>query len=73
MGAWIETIKLKQYKPYATVPNSLHIGHIMLSEAYYEDVVQGKYLGLKGEDEPQYMEFDVDGNLITAIQKNPKP
>lgn len=55
------------------IPNSLHIGHIMLSEAYYEDVLQGKYLGLEAEDEPRYMEFDAEGNLITAIQKNPKP
>jgi len=51
------------------ISNSLHIGHIMLSEAYYEDVVQGKYEGLEAEDEPQYMEFDEDGNLITSISR----
>lgn len=49
------------------IPNSLHIGQIMLSEAYYEDVMQGKYEGLKAEDEPQYMEFDTEENLITSI------
>lgn len=49
------------------IPNSLHIGHIMLSEAYYEDVIQGKYEGLEAEEEPQYMEFDAAGNLLTAF------
>lgn len=49
------------------IPNSLHIGQIMLSDAYYEDVIHGKYEGLEAEDEPQYMEFDEDGNLMTAI------
>ncbi|GMA99949.1 lactate racemase domain-containing protein [Pelosinus sp. IPA-1] len=51
------------------IPNSLHIGQIMLSEAYYEDVNHGKYEGLEAESEPQYMEFDVEGNLITSIIK----
>ncbi len=54
------------------IPNSLHIGHIMLSEAYYEDVTKGKYAGLKAEDEPAYMEFDADGNLKTAIVRKQK-
>ena len=49
------------------IPNSLHIGHIMLSEAYYEDVAGGKYSGLEAEDRPAYMEFDADGNLMTKI------
>jgi len=49
------------------IPNSLHIGQIMLSEAYYKDVVHGKYEGLEAEDEPEYMEFDVEGNLMTGI------
>jgi len=49
------------------IPNSLHIGQIMLSEAYYEDVIRGKYEGLEAEDEPQYMEFNVEGNLMTSI------
>ena len=46
--------------------NSLHIGHIILSEAYYEDVVKGKYEGLEAEDEPQYTEFDAEGNLTNC-------
>lgn len=49
------------------IPNSLHIEHVMLSEAYYGDVVQGKYEGLEAEDEPQYMKFDHEGNLVTSI------
>lgn len=49
------------------IPNSLHIGYIMLSEAYYEDVIHGKYEGLEAEDEPHYMKFDVEGNLMTSI------
>jgi len=49
------------------ISNSLHIEHIMLSEAYYGDVVQGKYEGLEAEDEPQYMGFDNEGNLVTSI------
>lgn len=49
------------------IPNSLHIEHIMLSEAYYEDVMQEKYEGLEAEDEPRYMEFDAGGNLVTLI------
>ena len=49
------------------IPNSLHIGNIMLSEGYYEDVIRGKYEGLEAEDKPQAMEFDGDGNLMTPI------
>lgn len=52
------------------IPNSLHIGNIMLSEAYYEDVIRGRYGGLEAEDEPQYMEFDENGNLKTSIFPN---
>lgn len=49
------------------ISNSLHIGQIMLSEAYYEAVIQGKYEGLEAQDEPQYMEFDMEGNLVTPL------
>ena len=51
------------------IANSLHIGYIMLSEAYYADVINGKYEGLEAQDQPQYMEFDVEGNLTTSILK----
>ncbi len=49
------------------IANSLHIGRIMLSEAYYNDVVQGKYAGLSAIDAPQFMRFDAAGNLLTPI------
>lgn len=49
------------------IPNSLHIEHIMLSEAYYEAVLQSKYSGLYAEDEPGYLEFDNEGSLVTII------
>lgn len=49
------------------IPNSLHIGTIMLSEAYYADVAEGKYEGLEALDTPEYMEFDDEGNLLTKI------
>lgn len=44
------------------IPNSLHIEHIMLSEAYYEEVK--KYPNLVIESEPEYLEFDGEGNLF---------
>lgn len=49
------------------IPNSLHIGTIMLSEAYYADVAEGKYEGLEALDTPEYMEFDDEGNTLTKI------
>ena len=49
------------------IPNSLHIGRIMLSEAYYADVKAGKYQGLTVEDEPRELVFDQNENLITKI------
>lgn len=52
------------------IPNSLHIGSIMLSEAYYEDVKAGKYPGLEAVDEPKELEFDGDGNVITKIEQD---
>lgn len=47
------------------IPNSLHIGHIMMSEAYYDDVIAGTWPGLFAENEPEDLAFDGDGNLIT--------
>lgn len=49
------------------IANSLHIGRIMLSEAYYNDVIHGKYAGLTAIDEPRVLEFDAAGNLLTPI------
>lgn len=45
------------------IQNSLHIGQIMLSESYYEDVLSGKYAGLTALSEPHKLEFDANGTL----------
>jgi len=47
------------------IRNSLHIGQIMLSEAYYADVLAGKYPGLTALDAPQDMAFGEDDALVT--------
>ena len=49
------------------IPNSLHIGRIMLSEAYYEDARGGRWPGLTVLDEPQPLAFDSEGTLQTPI------
>ena len=49
------------------IANSLHIGRIMLSEAYFNDVILGKYAGVAAIDAPQHLEFDAAGNLLTPI------
>lgn len=43
------------------IPNSLHIDHIMLSEAYYEEIKENPDIEI--ESEPAYLPFDDDGNL----------
>ena len=50
------------------IENSLHIDSIMLSESYYEDVKNGKYPGLEALDEPKELEFDENGNVVTAVR-----
>lgn len=50
------------------IPNSLHVGEIMLSEAYYEDVKAGKYPGVEALDEPAELEFDENGELLTKTK-----
>ena len=47
------------------IRNSLHIGQIMLSAAYYADVCAGKYPGLTALDAPTEITFDQDGTLTT--------
>lgn len=49
------------------IPNSLHIEHVMLSEAYYKEVSQGAHKGVSVEGEPECLDFDHDGNLISSI------
>lgn len=43
------------------IPNSLHLEHIMLSEAYLEEVRRNPNLVI--ESEPEYLPFDSEGNL----------
>ena len=45
------------------IPNSLHIGNIMLSESYYEDVKSGKWPGLSVLSEPEELMFNADGEI----------
>ena len=47
------------------IQNSLHVGQVMLSEAYLADVRTGKYEGLSALDEPQPLAFDAEGRLTT--------
>ncbi len=49
------------------ISNSLHIGKIMLSQSYYEDVRSGMYAGVKALDTPEPLEFDNEGELLTVI------
>ena len=49
------------------IKNTLHIGEIMLSESYYEDVVNGKYPGLTAVSEPAELLFDEEGNLVDGM------
>ncbi len=46
------------------IANSLHIGEIWLSERYYEDVVAGKYPGVKAIGGFEDMQFTEDGELV---------
>ena len=47
------------------IPNSLHIGHIMLSEAYYRAVCAETYPGLAAEGGLEELAFDAAGMLQT--------
>ncbi len=49
------------------IANSLHIEHIMLSEAYYADVLRGAWPGLVASGEPLALEFDAQGNLSEPV------
>lgn len=49
------------------IPNTSHIGTVMLSESYYEAVKAGQYPHLEALDEPEALEFDGAGTLLTKI------
>lgn len=42
----------------------------MLSEAYYQDVLDGKYPNLEVLDEPADLDFDEDGTLLTPTVRS---
>lgn len=48
------------------IQNSLHVGQVMLSAAYYDEVKAGKYEGLTALDEPQALTFDTHDALTTG-------
>ena len=47
------------------IQNSLHVGQVMLSRAYYDDVLAGKYEGLNALDMPAPLQFDSEDALTT--------
>ncbi len=49
------------------IKNTLHVGEIMLSQAYHEDVVRGRYKGVTAVSEPEELRFDPQENLITPM------
>ena len=49
------------------IKNSLHIGEIMLSESYYEEVKAGRYPGVEALDAPALLDFDSEGELMTKV------
>ena len=55
----------KEHPKIIRIQNSLHVGQVMLSEAYYADVMAGNYTGLQALDVPEDMTFDQNGVLIT--------
>ena len=61
----IKTLNGMECRPVEMVriPNSLHVGEIMLSEAYYERVRAGEYEGLEALGAPEPLVFDAEDNL----------
>ena len=51
----------KKHVRIVRIPNSLHIEHIMLSEAYYEEVKNMPNITI--ESEPEYLSFNENGDL----------
>lgn len=51
----------KKHPRVVRIPNSLQLEHIMLSEAYLEEIKGNPNLIV--ESEPEYLPFDKDGNL----------
>ena len=59
--------ELDPEKPYIVrIPNSLHIGEIQLSEAYWEEA--HRIPGMEVISEPEELPFDENGNLTDRFQ-----
>lgn len=58
----------KEHVRMVRIANSLHIDEIQLSESYYEDVIAGRYKGVTALEEPQSLEFDHAGNVLTPVR-----
>lgn len=54
----------KEHPRIVRIPNSLHLGEIQLSEAYYEEALKNPNLTILSE--PEELPFDEDGNLWPA-------
>ena len=55
----------KDHPRVIRIQNSLHVGQVMLSGAYYEDVLAGRYDGLTALDTPEPLRFDAEDALTT--------
>ena len=55
----------KDHPRVIRIQNSLHVGQVMLSGAYYEDVLAGRYDGLNALDTPEPLRFDAEDALMT--------
>ena len=51
------------------IPNTLHLEHIMRSEAYYDEARRNP--NLSSESEPAPLAFDADGNLAFDLDQAP--
>ena len=51
----------KEHPYIVRIPNSLHIEHIMLSEAYYDKVKNMPNITI--ESEPEFLKFNDNGDL----------
>lgn len=49
------------------IKNTSSIGQIMLSESYYNDVINGKYENVKALDQPAPLEFTEEGAIVTPV------
>ena len=49
------------------IPNSLHVGRIMLSRAYYDDVLAGRWPGVRPCSQPEELRFVKSGTQLIPL------